>query len=217
MNGVHDMGGQHGMGAVLPEPEGSPFYAAWQARVHALVVATRVGGNIDAIRHRREQIPGPTYLAMTYYERWFEGLRQTLLANGLVSAEELDSANADPGVPKVSPMIPLQDVPTMLARQGSYVRDNGAVPAFAEGQTVRARNINPAGHTRLPRYVRGRIGTIERYHGAHVLPDSNAHGLGEQPCGLYTVRFTARELWGADASATDSVSLDLWEVYLDHA
>lgn len=217
MNGVHDMGGQHGMGAVVPEPEGSPFHGAWHGRVHAMVLATRVGGNIDAGRHRRERIPGPTYLAMTYYGRWFEALRMMLLESGVVTAQEMATALADPAAPGARPALARADVPGALARPGSYLRDGAAEPAFAEGDAVRARNLHPVGHTRLPRYVRGRLGVIVRCHGAHVFPDSHAHGLGEDPRALYTVRFTARELWGPDAAPHDTVNLDLWEPYLERA
>ena len=115
MNGVHDMGGQHGLGAIVPEPEGLPFHAAWEARTHAMVIASPTRGNIDAGRHQREQIPGPTYLAMTYYERWFESLRQMLLAGGFVSPEELATAISDPAVPKASPRLTSTEVPAALA------------------------------------------------------------------------------------------------------
>ena len=90
-------------------------------------------------------------------------------------------------------------------------------PAFKSGDAVRALNLNPTGHTRLPRYARGRTGVIDRHHGAHVFPDTNAHSLGEDPRHLYSVRFSARELWGEAANPTDSVYLDLWEPYLERA
>ena len=217
MNGVHDMGGMHGLGAVVPEPEGSPFHGAWEERVHAMVVASPTRGNIDAGRHRRESIPGATYLAMTYYERWFEALRQMLVEGGFVSPEELATEKADLAAPKAAPRLAPADVPAALARQGSYLREPPAPPAFAVGDRVRARNLHPTGHTRLPRYARGRVGVIERLHGAHVYPDTHAHGGGDDPRALYTVRFTARELWGPDAAAKDTVSLDLWEPYLERA
>ena len=211
------MGGMHGMGAVVPEPEGPPFHAGWEERVHAMVVASPTRGNIDAGRHQRERIPGPTYLAMTYYERWFEALRQMLVAGGFVTSGELATARADPAAPRASPRLAPADVPAALARQGSYLRESSAAPAFAVGDRVRVRNLHPTGHTRLPRYVRGRVGVIERHHGAHVFPDVHAHGGGDDPRPLYTVRFTARELWGPDAAPRDTVSLDLWEPYLERA
>lgn len=217
MNGVHDMGGQHGHGAIIPEPEGNPFHTRWEGRVHAMVIASPSRGNIDAGRHQRELIPGATYLAMSYYERWFEGLRRMLLAGGFVSGEELATASADPAAPMAKPRLAPDDVPMALARAGSYLRESAAKPAFIVGDRVRARNLNPVGHTRLPRYARGRLGIIVHHHGAHVFPDSHAHGGGEHPQPLYTVRFTARELWGARASPRDTVSLDLWEPYLERA
>lgn len=217
MNGVHDMGGGHGFGAVVPEGEGSPFHADWEARVHALVLASPTRGNIDAGRFARESIPGPTYLGMTYYQRWFAALEAMLLAGGHVSPAEMASGRADPAAPRATPRLRAADVPAALARQGSYLREGAAPPAFAVGDAVRARVIHPAGHTRLPRYVRGRCGTVIALHGSHVFPDSHAAGLGEDPRPLYTVRFAARELWGADAAEHDTISLDLWEPYLEPA
>ena len=216
MNGVHDMGGQHGLGAIVPEPESSPFHAAWEARAHAMVITSPTRGNIDAGRHQRERIPGATYLAMSYYERWFEGLCQMLLAGGFVSPEELATAIGDSAAPEAKPRLTSSEVATALARSGSYVRSSAAHPAFAVGDRVRARNLHPVGHTRLPRYARGRVGIVTHHHGAHVFPDSHAYGGGEDPQPLYTVRFTARELWGPEASSKDTVSLDLWEPYLEH-
>ena len=217
MNGVHDMGGSHGFGAVLPEGEGNPFHADWEELVHALVLASPTRGNIDAGRFARESIPGPVYLGMTYYQRWFAALEAMLLASGRVSAEEMASGRADPDIPRGTPALAAADVPAALARRGSYVREAPAPARFAIGDRVRARVISPAGHTRLPRYARGRCGVITAHHGAHVFPDSHAHGLGDDPRHLYTVRFAARELWGDEAAPGDGVRLDLWEPYLEPA
>jgi nitrile hydratase len=215
MNGVHDMGGMHGLGAVAPEADEPVFHHDWERRVHALVIASPTRGNIDAGRHRRELIPGPDYLRMTYYEKWFAALTQMLLQGGVVTAAELASGAPDPTTPKATPRLGPEAVAPALSRSGSYLRETASTPLFKSGDKVRARNINPTGHTRLPRYARGRQGLIERCHGAHVFPDSHAHGAGEDPRPLYTVRFAARELWGPDAAERDSVSLDLWEPYLE--
>ncbi len=217
MNGVHDMGGMHGLGPVTPDSRDEPFHDRWEGRVHALTLASPSRGNIDAGRHQRELIPGTDYLRMTYYEKWFDGLLAMLLKGDFISSAEARSGTADPAAPKATPHLLAAAVPTVQKRPYSYERDVSAVPQFAVGDRVRALNLNPTGHTRLPRYVRGRSGVIERQHGAHVLPDSNAHGLGEAPSFLYSVRFEARELWGSDASAVDSVRLDLWETYLERA
>jgi len=216
VNGVHDMGGMQGLGRIVPEPEGVVFHAPWEGRVHAMTIASPTRSNIDAGRHQRELIPGPEYLRMSYYEKWFRSLSERLLDQGLVTAEEYASGRSAPGAAKATPRLAAGAVEDALSRHNSYVRE-AAPPVFAAGDVVRARNIHPDGHTRLPRYVRGRLGVIERAHGAHVFPDSNAHGKGEDPRPLYTVRFTARELWGEAANPRDTVCLDLWEPYLERA
>jgi len=215
MNGVHDMGGMHGLGPVAPEVDEPVFHEGWESRVLAMVIASPTRGNIDAGRHQRELIPGPAYLSITYYERWFAALVAMLVKGGFVSEAEM--ASGRPEGAKATPRLAAAEVPVAVKRQGSYVRQVAGAPAFRVGERVRARNLHPAGHTRLPRYARGRTGVVEACHGAHVFPDSHAHGGGEDPRPLYTVRFTARELWGPGAPAWDSVSLDLWEPYLEPA
>jgi nitrile hydratase len=217
VNGVHDMGGMHGLGRVEPEPNEPAFHAAWEGRVHAMVIASPTRGNIDAGRHRRELIPGPEYLRMSYYERWLASLCQMLVESGVVSQAELASGRADPAAAKATPRVRPETASAALSQPGSYRREIAAAPAFEPGDRVRARNLHPTGHTRLPRYVRGRVGIVERRHGAHVFPETHAQGGGEDPRPLYTVRFTARELWGPDHPERDSVGLDLWEPYLERA
>jgi len=216
MNGVHDMGGMHGMGPVAPEAGEPVFHHAWEGRVHAINLASPTRGNIDAGRHRIELLPPADYLRMSYYEKWLTRVEQLLLAGGFVTPEELATGRADPKAPKSTPVRPANTVTAALTAPYSYAREAGSA-AFAVGDRVRALNLNPAGHTRLPRYVRGHVGVIERAHGAHVFPDMHAHGRGEDPHHLYTVRFEARELWGPEASDRDSVRLDLWEPYLERA
>jgi len=216
VNGVHDMGGMANLGEIAPEADEPVFHHAWEGRVHAMTVASPTRTNIDAGRHQRELIPGPEYLVMSYYEKWFRSLTELLLAHGLATREELASGKAAAGFVKAAPVLSADAVAARLTRAGSYLRE-GPAPRFAPGEAVRARNINPAEHTRLPRYVRGRLGVILAQRGTHVFPDSNAHGRGEDPRPLYTVRFTARELWGPDGHPRDSVCLDLWEPYLERA
>lgn len=216
MNGVHDMGGMANLGPIAPEPDEPIFHEVWEGRVHALSVASPTRSNIDAGRHQRELIPGPDYLAMSYYEKWFRGLTELLVAQGHADWNEIASGAARGDFPKATPSLRAVDVTPRFLRRGSYLREAGA-PLFLLGDEVRARNLNPPGHTRLPRYARGRRGVIAASHGAHVFPDSHAHGRGEDPRPLYTVRFAARELWGPDAPARDSVSIDLWEPYLESA
>lgn len=217
MNGVHDMGGMHGLGPVIPDSDDGPFHGEWEGRVHALTLASPSRGNIDAGRHQRELIPGPDYLRMTYYEKWFTSLQAMLLKGNLVTPIELRTGRAAAGPATTTPHLLAAAVTMVQMRPASYERDVAAAPRFQPGDEVRANNLNPTGHTRLPRYVRGRFGVVERVHGAHVLPDSHAHGLGEAPTWLYSVKFSARELWGPEVSAVDSVRLDLWETYLERA
>jgi nitrile hydratase len=218
MNGVHDMGGMHGLGPIAPEGTDAPvFHYPWEGRVHAMTIASPTRGNIDAGRHQRELIPGADYLRMSYYEKWFTSLCALLVKGGLVSPQEIEAGRAAPGFVKATPRLAPEAVTSAMTAPSTYLRETSTGPAFQVGDRVRALNLNPTGHTRLPRYVRGRVGVVQRRHGAHVLPDTNAHGGGENPRHLYTVTFTAQELWGPDASPRDSVRLDLWEPYLERA
>jgi nitrile hydratase len=219
MNGVHDMGGMHGLGPVAPEANEPTFHEPWEARALALTLAASAWGRwtLDGSRHQRELIPGPDYLRMSYYEKWIAGLEALMTATGLVSADELVSGRPAPGSVKADPRLKAQDVAAGLARGGPTDRAVNAPPRFAVGDKVRTRNINPAGHTRLPRYARSKTGVVTHSHGGHVFPDANAHGAGEAPQHLYQVRIEAADLWGPDADGRSAVYLDLWESYLDPA
>jgi nitrile hydratase beta subunit len=219
VNGAHDMGGMHGFGPVEPEPNEPPFHAEWERRAFALTVAMGATGewNLDQSRFARESLPPREYLAKTYYQIWFAGLERLLQARGLVAADEMAVAQALHPPKPVRRRLAAADVVTTLGRGGPTVRQPTTPARFKVGDRVRARQINPPTHTRLPRYVRGRVGTIARVHGCHVFPDSHAQGLGENPQWLYAVRFEARELWGPDADASAKVSVDAFEPYLDPA
>jgi nitrile hydratase len=219
MNGVHDMGGMHGMGPVQAEKNEPVFHAGWEARTLALTLAAGAWRrwNIDAGRHEIELIPAADYLRMSYYEKWFVRLVELLAKTGLVSREELGSGHSKPGVPKATPPLTAGQVPALLAAGSLASREIEATPRFQLGQRVRARNLHPAGHTRLPRYARGKLGTIDRHRGAYVFPDTNAHFQGEKPQHVYSVRFEARELWGDQASPRDAVYIDMWDDYLEPA
>jgi len=219
MNSVHDMGGMHGLGPIQPEQNEPVFHERWEARVFAMVRA--MGSwrkwNIDASRHQRELIPGADYLRMSYFEKWLAGLIELMIKKGLITRAELESGHAAAGSAKLTPALTADKVPLMLAKGSPANRDSNTTPRFQAEQRVRTRNINPEGHTRLPRYARAKNGTIDRIHGVFVFPDTNAHFQGEKPQHLYSVRFTARELWGEQAAAQDTVYLDLWDDYLDPA
>jgi len=219
MNGIHDMGGMHNMGPILRERDEPVFHAPWEGRALALTLAVAAlrKWNLDASRHARERVPPAEYLRSTYYEIWTAGLIDLMVRHGLVTQAELDSGRPAPGSARASPPLTAEKVAGSLARGDPATRNVALAPRFKPGDRVRARNIHPTGHTRLPRYARGKLGIILRDHGVHVLPDSNAHFLGENPQHLYSVRFAARELWGEAAAPRDSVHLDLWDHHLEPA
>jgi nitrile hydratase beta subunit len=218
MNGVHDMGGEHGMGPVQYEKNEPVFHEVWEGRVYAMNRALGAWRkwNLDASRHVKELIAPAEYLRMSYYEKWLDGLIVLSVDHGLVTRAEIESGKAAPGSAKATPPVTAADAPAALIRVSAR-RKAEASPRFAVGQRVRARNINPTGHTRLPRYARAKSGVVERDHGVFLFPDTNAHFLGEKPQHVYSVRFAARELWGDQAKPQDAVYLDLWDDYLEPA
>jgi nitrile hydratase beta subunit len=219
MNGVHDMGGMQDMGPVRPEKNEPVFHEPWEGRVFALnqVLGAWRKWNIDASRHQREIIPPADYLRMSYYEKWLTALMELLVNRGLVTRAELESGRPEAGSPRAIPPVTAETVPALLAQGKPVRRDVPVAARFKAGQRIRARNINPVGHTRLPRYARGKVGTVERDHGVFVFPDTNAHFLGEKPQHLYSVRFAARELWGEEAAPHDAVYVNLWDDHLEPA
>jgi nitrile hydratase len=213
------MGGLHGYGKVAPETDEPPFHADWERRAMALTLAMGVPGgwNLDMSRFARETIPPADYLRMSYYEVWVAGLAKLMAERRLVRDAEIAAGRSlDPPKP-VSRILAAGQVAAVLQAGKSTARPPSAPASFAEGEAVRARNMHPVTHTRLPRYVRGHVGTVEHVRGCHVFPDTNALGQGENPQWLYTVRFAGRELWGAATDPTVSVSVDAFEPYLERA
>jgi nitrile hydratase len=194
VDGIHDLGGMHGFGRIEVERDEPVFHARWEGRVRAMVGIALARGiaNLDAFRHGIERMRPREYLANPYYGRWLTSLE------GLVAEARSRGALA----------------PVATAFQG-FFREVPEAPRFRAGDRVAARNLHPAGHTRLPRYVRGKRGVVVRRHPACVFPDTNAHGRGEQPQHLYAVRFWASELFGPDAEPNASVTIDLFESYLE--
>ncbi len=198
MNGAHDMGGAHGFGPVVAEPDEPPFHAEWERRVFALTLALGASGawNIDMSRSAREDRPPADYLGKSYYELWLAGLERLLAQH------------------RPERVLRAQDVAATLARGGAVTREPARPPRFAVGDRVRTRNLHPHGHTRLPRYARDKVGTVERLHGSHVYPDRDAYG-DPDPQWLYGVRFSGRELFGTDDRS--AVGIDAFEPYLHPA
>lgn len=217
MDGAHDMGGVEGYGPVRPEPDEPVFHAEWERRAFAMTLAMARPGawTIDMSRFARENRPHDDYLSKSYYQLWLAGLERLIVAHDLVSSDEIAEGRAMTPPRTDVNILRRDDVDAMLRRGGPTERNSGSRAPFSIGDRVRARNINPPTHIRLPRYVRGHIGTIELIHGCHVLPDSSAHGAGENPQWLYTVTFNGHDLWGAHSDPTVQVSVDAWESYLE--
>lgn len=219
MNGIHDMGGMHGMGPITEEKNEPVFHQEWEGRMFAINRAMGAWRkwNLDASRHSRELIPPAEYLRMSYYERWLAGTVDLIVQSGLATRAEIETGMPAAGSVKAVPALSVDNAVTLVAKGVPANRDVKVAARFQVGQRVRARNINPVGHTRLPRYVRGKLGTIERDHGVFVFPDTNAHFRGEKPQHVYSVRFAARDLWGEQAAPRDSVYVDAWDDYLEPA
>jgi len=219
MNGVHDLGGMQDMGPVQAEKNEPVFHEPWQGRAYAV---TRAMGawrkwNLDASRYQRELIRPADYFTMSYYEKWIVAMVELMLKNRMVTPAELESWKPDPGSAKLTPPLTAEKVAILTAKGVPASRDVAVTARLHSGQRVRARNINPVGHTRSPRYARGKTGTIHVDHGVFLFPDTNALFLGEKPQHVYSVRFAARELWGEQAAPQDSVYIDMWDDYLDPA
>ena len=215
MNGVHDMGGMDGFGPVEREADEPVFHHPWEGRVFALRAALRPKDRVPgwgSFRYDLERIPPADYLRMSYYERWFAISVDRLVRSGLVTKAELESGRPEPGPP--GPTLR----PGPVARPAGPGRlDVDVAPRFRPGEDVRARNLHPPGHTRLPRYARGKAGVVTRDNGVYALQDTNEAGqaLDRPPQHVYTVRFAACDLWGERASPRDTVYVDLWEDHLE--
>ena len=211
MNGAHDLGGAMGFGPIAPEADEPVFHEDWERRVFAIMSTVPGDWTIDEDRSACEAMSPAAYLNSTYYEHWLHGLEALLLKHRLVTAEELADGRGR-ATPLARRPTPASAVWELVTAPGSYAREPQAEARFAVGDRVRTRRINPAGHTRLPRYLRGHAGVVVARHGAHVFPDSNAAGRGEDPQWLYTVRFACAEVWGT--ATRDVIHADLWEPYL---
>ncbi|MEM9332992.1 MAG: nitrile hydratase subunit beta [Pseudomonadota bacterium] len=216
MNGLHDMGGMQCYGPVIPEENEPIFHADWEKKALAMTVAMGFAGkwNIDISRHARESLPPEFYLTKSYYQIWLAGLEKLMLERSMLTEQEIATGAVEIDPVAVKRVVSADEMPAALAAGGPADRTVSSDPAFAIGATVRTANLNPSGHTRLPAYARGKTGEIVHCHGAHVFPDLNATGVGENPHWLYCVAFEARELFGPDAEAGNKIMLDCWEPYL---
>ena len=214
MDGIHDLGGKQGFGPINVTHDGPPFSTEWEARMYAISQTT--GGDdwtIDWFRHVIELLPPDIYLNEPYFQRWFMVYATGLVQSGVTTrAEILGGVAAAKGVPPRDQTLAevLEDV---RQNDRSFARTATDPAGFQPGQKVRTLRHGHSGHTRLPGYARGATGEILTHHGAHALPDEGAKGR-EAAVHLYTVVFSAPELWGDEADPRDTVTLDLWESYL---
>jgi nitrile hydratase len=215
MDGIHDMGGMHGFGRVHVEPNELTFHASWERRIVGMVyqVVGRGWTNVDAFRHAIERIEPVRYLSVGYYGRWLAALETVLVEAGILVPGEVDRRLR--GRRRKVAARDTPPAPRYPDNALGVIRTIPEPPRFAVGDGVRARNLHPVGHTRLPGYVRGKHGVVACVRPACVLPDTHAHGLGEKPEHVYSVRFSATELWGPDAEEHASVHVDLFESYLE--
>ncbi|GAB5447497.1 nitrile hydratase subunit beta [Gymnodinialimonas sp.] len=219
MDGPQDLGGKMNFGPIAPEADEPIFHHDWEARVLGLTIATNGLGHwsIDEGRHARESLSPQAYYSLSYYEIWLEGLTALLKKHGEVTEDELAQGRALTPAKRPDKKVTGAAMPGVLASGGPSLRPSTQPAKFSAGQRVRTCRAHPAGHTRLPAYARDKVGVIEASRGMHVFPDTNAHGEGEQPQWLYTVVFEGRDLWGADAEAGLSCTIDAWESYLEPA
>jgi nitrile hydratase len=222
VNGIHDLGGMDGFGAIAPEADEPVFHADWEKRVFALASAIpfAVPYVDDHFRREIERTPPAAYLASGYYELWLHAIERLLIERGVLAQGELTRRAPEPAAaPRRVALQPgavsADRVPATIAGGASTRREGGKPARFLPGDAVRARNIHPTGHTRLPRFVRGKHGVVHADHGVFVFADSNAAGAGERPQHVYCVRFRARELWGEAAADSDRLFIDLWDEHLE--
>jgi nitrile hydratase beta subunit len=216
MNGIHDMGGMQDMGAIRYEKTEPVFHAAWEGRIYAISNAVQGTGQLKlGLRPPMENIPPLEYLRVSYYEKFYVSITERLVASGLLTRAELERGTPESGSEKSDLALSPSAAVAAMMKNPPTRRDLPVPARFQVGALVRARNIHPITHTRLPRYIRGRSGKIMRDHGVFVFDDMKVYSKGEKPQHIYSVRFAAREVWGEQAASQDSVYLDLFDDYLE--
>ena len=213
MNGIHDMGGMQGLGEIGYKESAPGFDEPWEIRLFALVQAVRS----RSLRTEIERIPASNYLSMGYYERWYTALVNQIIERGTVTRAEVNNGRADPASAKAAPALTPDIAREILFRSPKTEQELELTPRFHIGESVRGRNINPATHTRMPRYTRVKTGVVERDRGVFNLPDSEEASAEPRPQHVYLIRYAGRELWGEEAPPNDSVYIDMWEDYLEPA
>jgi nitrile hydratase len=217
---IADMGGTDGWGPVAAPRDEPVFEEEWEGRAFALTLLSmgRVSGqNLDAFRRALGELDREKYLDDGYYGRWLNASENMLVESGILAPGAVDArARNLRGEDVGEPPIPEPNKPDYAATGPGSLRQVDVPAAFAVGDPVRAKDIEPTGHTRLPSYVRGHVGTVELVQPAHLLPDTHAHFQGENAQHVYSVRFDSRELWG-DSAESFGLTIEMYESYLEPA
>jgi len=220
VNSIHDLGGMDNVGALHVEANEPVFHHDWERKVFGFALAligSRYFG-LDEVRHAVERMPPADYLLAPYYETWLYGMTSLLLEKNVLTREELAAGRSlRPDDGKLLPQFPPAMAEYIMNHPIPTQVDANVAPRFRPGDAVVARKFHPVGHTRLPRYARGKRGIVEEDYGIFPFSDTVAHGGPDRPQHVYSVCFTARELWGDDAPAGDGVSMDLFDEYLERA
>lgn len=217
MDGIHDMGGTQGWGSVTIPPDEAVFDAPWQAKAFAFgALSARLSGrNLDAMRHAIDRLHPYDYLADGYYGRWLGCTETMLVDSGMLAPGAVEArARRRRGEDVEEPPVGEAHKPDYQPTGPGSLRASERPVRFAVGDRVRTKKFGPSGHTRLVRYIRGHVGTVEALQPAHVLPDTHAHFVAENAQPVYAVRFESTDLWGADAEPF-SLTIDCYDDYLE--
>ncbi len=226
MNGLFDLGGADGLGPIDPPKDEPVFRADWERVVLTMFPALSRAGwfVLDQFRHGIEVMDPAVYLKSPYYEHWLHSFELYGERNGELDMDELDRRtkyyldNPEAPLPERETSQELVDFVTAATASGvSPQRPTDKPVRFAVGEKVRLSTNAPFGHTRLARYVRGKMATVVAHRGSFVYPDAAGNGLGEDPQHVYTVQFDSVELWGDQAEQNTTTTFDVWDPYIEHA
>jgi nitrile hydratase beta subunit len=220
VDGVHDLGGLQGFGPVQTEDDEPPFHEPWEGRVHGLMLALALSGNLGGgFRFAIERMDPRHYLTSPYYEHWLEAILRMLDERGTLRRDDVSALVAEGGGAAMP--VPSRSDPALADAVRSVLRPfpvselPAEEPRFGVGHRVRVRTRTHAGHTRCPRYVRGLEGVVACHRGTHLLHDAMVMRGERQPEPLYTVAFRAPDLW--EDAGDHTVHVDLWESYLEES
>lgn len=225
MNGVFDLGGTDGLGRIGPTPAEPPFHHDWEKAAFTMQLGCFRGGwfSIDSFRHGIELMDPVVYLSSPYYEHWLHSFEHHGITKGHLDRAELDRRaqyyldNPDAPLPAHEPDPELLEFVSAVVSAGAPAdRPTDKPIRFQVGDLVRVRSVAPFGHTRMARYVRGKVATVVAHRGSFVFPDASGNERGEDPQHLYTIQFDAAELWGEEhADVNTSTTFDAWDPYIE--